>query len=117
VDDELCYLDAHKVESPAGTLADLELCSRDDENLGTVEGVIIEPARRRVRYLVVRGGGWLGKSRYLLPFESLARLDQDRVLRVETAAAELPRKSVDLREFRPFSPEDAVTAIFAEPAA
>ncbi len=117
MDDELCYLDAHKVESPAGMLAELELCSRDDENLGTVEGVILEPARRRVRYFVVKGSGWFGKHYYLLPVESLARLEPDGVLRIESPAADLPRKTVDLREIRPFSAEDVVTAMFAETAA
>jgi hypothetical protein len=117
VDDELRYLDARKVDSPAGPLAGLELCSRDNENLGTEEGVIIEPARRRVRYFVVKRSGWLVKDRYLLPVESLARLESERVLRIEDSSAELSRRPVDLRQIRPFSPDDVVTAIFAETAA
>jgi PRC-barrel domain len=117
VDDELRYLDARKVQSPAGTLADLELCSRDNQNLGTVEGVIIEPARRRVRYFVVKRGGWLAKDRFLLPVESLACLESERVLRIDDSSAEVSRRAVDLGQIPRFSPEDVVTAIFAETAA
>ena len=114
---ELCYLDARKVESPAGILANLELCSRDDERLGTVEGVILEPARRRVRYFVVSDGD-RRKARYLLPVEHLAQLDPDRPrLRIDSAAAEIPRHSIDLDEIRPFSDEDLVTALFSRDAA
>ena len=35
----LCYLEADNVELPAGTLAGLQLCSRDDESLGALDGV------------------------------------------------------------------------------
>ena len=53
IDDDsgLCYLEAGNVKLPAGKLADLQLCSRDDQTLGAVEGVLIEPSARRVPLL------------------------------------------------------------------
>jgi uncharacterized protein YrrD len=115
---DLCYLDAQNVEIPAGKLADLEVCSRDDEKLGELDGVLIEPSARRVRYFVVKSSGWFKKGRYLVPVEDLARVDCDQqVLRIETPASELPRQAFTPDAVRPFTDEDVVTVMFAPTAA
>lgn len=114
---DLCYLKAQHVELPAGSLAGLEVCSRDDEKLGDIDGVLIEPSARRVRYFVVKSSGWLSKERYLLPIEDLASVDRDRnVLRIGARADEVPRHSFQLDEVRPFTDEDVVTVMFAPTA-
>src|SRR4051812_1752055 len=42
--DTLRYLDADHVSHPSGTLAGVTVCSRDDQNLGAISGVLVEPA-------------------------------------------------------------------------
>jgi hypothetical protein len=114
----LCYLQADNVELPAGTLAGLRLCSPDDQSLGALDGVLIEPSTRRVRYFVVKRAGWLRSSRFLLPLETPAHVDRERnLLRVEVSADDLPRENFDADTVRPFSDEDVVTAMFAPNAA
>jgi hypothetical protein len=111
-------LQADNVELPAGTLAGLQLCSRDDQSLGALDGVLIEPSTRRVRYFVVKRAGWLRSNRYLLPLETPAHVDRERnVLRLEVSADDLPRENFDANTVRPFSDEDVVTAMFAPNAA
>jgi hypothetical protein len=115
---DLCYLEAQNVELPAGRLAGLQLCSGDDQRLGAVDGVLIEPSARRVRYFVVKSSGWLRKGRYLLPLESSAHVESTQnVLRIEARAADLARTTFDADAVRPFSDEDMVTAMFANTAA
>lgn len=116
--EDLCYLDAKRVESPAGSLAGLALCSRDDQALGNVEGVLIDPARRRVRYFVVKSPGLLRRERYLLPMPDSLSIEEDRqVIRIDQPAAEVPRHTFDAKAVRPFTDEDAITAMFAPHAA
>jgi hypothetical protein len=59
----LCYLDASKVTSPAGVLSELPLLSADGKRLGSIEGVVIEAAARRVRYFEVQLTGWFRHRR------------------------------------------------------
>lgn len=116
--EDLCYLDAKRVDSPAGSLAGLAVCSRDDETLGKVEGVLIEPTRRRVRYFVVKSPGLLKRERYLLPMPDALSIEQERqVLRLDATASEIPRERFEAGRVRPFTDEDAVTAMFAPHAA
>jgi hypothetical protein len=120
IDDDsgLCYLEAGNVKLPAGKLADLQLCSRDDQTLGAVEGVLIEPSARRVRYFVVKRSGWLRDARYLLPVEDLAHVDRERnVLQIDTCANDVPRHRFDPSAVRPFSDDDLLTVMFASAAA
>ena len=70
---ELSYLDASKVSSPAGALSELDVLSAEGRRLGSIEGVVIDAAARRVRYLSVRSSGWLGRRRYLVAADELLR--------------------------------------------
>lgn len=114
--EDLCYLSAGHVESPGGTLADLELCNRADETVGTVDGVLIDAPGRRVRYFVVKFRPVTG--RYLLPVEDIVRIDSDKGLAwLETPSADLRLTRFDPRAVRPFSDDDAIKAMFASHAA
>jgi hypothetical protein len=114
--DTLRYLDADQVEHPSGTFAGHTLCSQDDEKLGAITGMLVEPATRRVRYFVVERSGLLKSRRYLLPADSSPVLRAgDRKLCVLAKADDLER--FDARQVEAFSEEDAITAIFARPAA
>jgi hypothetical protein len=111
----LCYLDAGKVQSPVGHLSGLTLQSDCDEALGTLEGVVIDPAERRIRYFVVRRTGWLRSRRFLLPADRPAQIiDEPRTLRLKIAPDELAGyEDFDTQSMRAFSDEDVVTAMFA----
>jgi len=114
--DTLRYLDANQVEHPSGTFAGHVLCSQDYEQLGAITGILVDPATRRLRYFVIERSGVLKRRRYLLPVDSspVLRAD-DRKLCVLADVDDLER--FDARQVERFSDEDAITAIFAEPAA
>lgn len=115
---DLRYLDAQRVRCPLGTLADLALRSEDDEKLGAIEGVLIDPAQRRVLYYVVESPGWFRARRYLLPADAPARVhSQDRVLRFGAPAAALERREFDPESTPEFSDDDLLTAMFPPHAA
>jgi len=115
---DLCYLGAENVRCPVGTLAGLDVRTADDESLGQLEGVLLDPSQRRVRFLVVQSSGLLRKRRYLLPVEAAPHVEaKDMILRIEAHAGEVTPERFDVRAVRPFSEEDAVTAMFAPRAA
>src|SRR5690349_16839291 len=97
---QLRFLEAARVEHPDGTLDGFEVCTVTEERLGSIEGVLIEPAQRRVRYFVVGRRGWRRK-RYLVPAECHARLDSDEArIYVEAGGREVrPYGSGDVPRF------------------
>ena len=87
--------------------------SSDDQEVGAVTGVLIEPSARRVRYLVITA---LDKNPCLVRLEDLARLEPEtNVLRVDLRRSDLCMGKIDPSTVRPFSPEDAITAMFVRP--
>ena len=115
---DLRYLDAHHVRCPLGTLAGLEVRTADDEKLGRVDGVLLDPGQRCVRYFVVQTPGLLRRRRYLVPVDAAAHVEgREMILRIQARAEEVAPERFDARAVRPFSDEDAVTAMFATHAA
>jgi hypothetical protein len=110
---DLRYLDAGHVEHPTGTLEGLAVCTEANERLGELDGVLIEPSTRRVRYFVV----------------DMARNARERcVLAADgPVVLDLPGgcltvgDGVDIeplpQQLRPFSDEDVMTALFHSSAA
>jgi hypothetical protein len=116
--DELRYLDAENVRYPQGTLAGLDVCTSDDEKLGVIGGVLIDPAHRRLRYYVVESSGWFRVRRYLLSADAPAIVQpEERVLRVEAPAADLESREFDPATARRFSDEDLLASLFSPHAA
>jgi len=114
--DALRYLDADQVKHPSGTLAGVTVCSSDDEKLGDISGVLVEPASRRVRYFVVERRVALLPRRYMLAADTPAVLEaEDQKLRILSNIDDLER--FDARGVERFSEEDAITAMFSHPAA
>jgi PRC-barrel domain len=108
--DGLCYLSARHVAMPGGTLDGLELCNSEHESVGTVEGVLIDPPERRVRYFVVK----LSPSDHvLLPVDEIVHVDSETDVPHLEAAPDARLLQFDPRTVRPFSADDAVTSIFA----
>lgn len=112
--DNLCYLPARAVGISAGTLAGFNLCGADDKKLGALDGILIDPASRRVRYFVIESQGWLGKKRYLLSADEPAHLERDGgIVRVDVGTHEPWRQTFDADSVRPFTEHDLITAIFS----
>jgi hypothetical protein len=111
---DLRYLDAGNVEHLSGTMQGVQMCTTNDEQLGSFAGVLVEPASRRVRYFVVERPSVLRRRRYLLTADTLATLDE-RTLRVQAHADDLER--FDSRTMQSFSDEDLITTMFAPSAA
>jgi hypothetical protein len=109
---ELSYLDATKVESPAGRLSDLALVSTEGERVGRIAGVVIDAAARRVRYLDVQSAGWR-RRHYLVNAEHLAQVDpEQKVLRLlDSDIAEVP--NFDRTALHHFSDDDLLAAVFS----
>jgi sporulation protein YlmC with PRC-barrel domain len=103
----LRHLDASQVETPLGSLDNVEVLSSTDHTLGRVEGVIVDPDERHVRYYVVESHDWFKTHRYLVP-EMPCRIDPERkALKVELEADSLARLP-ELREdeFPPLSADE-----------
>src|SRR5262245_65712144 len=66
-DERLRHLAAAKVETPIGTLNDVVVVSKGDVPIGKLEGIIVDPAERHVRYYVVESRDWFKPHRYLVP--------------------------------------------------
>ena len=113
----LCYLDASKVRTSIGDLDGVNLRDPHDEELGSLKGVLIEAAARRVRYFVVEVAGRLRTHCYLVPADDPVTVQEDRrTLRVDSNAADLIRSGeFKIDSVRPYSDDDLMAAMFAKP--
>ena len=71
----LRYLDAHDVNDSVVDFDGMEVRGHNDEELGHIDGFIVDAINRRVYYAVVDAGGWFSSKRFLLPIGH-ARLDR-----------------------------------------
>jgi PRC-barrel domain protein len=95
----LRYIDAGHVDTPDGRLGRATLVSRSNAPLGKLDGIVIDPMSRQVRYYVVESPGWLTTRHYLLPLTP-ARLDRDR------HAVEVDLDADDLKQLDEVEPDD-----------
>ena len=110
---DLRYLDAGHVEHPSGTLEGLTVCTEQNEPLGELDGVLIEPSTRRVRYFVV-DADTPRHDRYVLPADTPMVLDLHGRKLTVGVGVDMERLSDPLQ---PFSDEDVMTALFRSSAA
>ncbi len=108
----LCYLQSNQLLGPLKTFDHLEVKDRDDENLGRLDGIVIDAAARRMRYLVVQQG-FLHRRRYLVPL-SPTSLDRDNnVLRMDVDQGEMSAcERFDPETYARYSDEDLLAAMF-----
>ncbi len=100
----LCYQSAALVGTPAGQIAQLAVYGRDGAQLGTLDGVLIEPATGRFSHLVVTRDLPNGVRRNLIPVESLIYLTCGAgTARLEVDAAALETSDLDLDSMPPMS--------------
>jgi len=114
IEPRLRYLDADHVDTPAGRLEGAVLVSPANARLGTLEGVLVDPQRRQVRFYVVeRKRGLFWSRHYLVPLTA-TQLDRDRhTLEVDVEADEIPQLAeVDPDDLPRFSDDDLLTALF-----
>ena len=110
---DLRYLDAGHVEHPTGTLEGLTVCNEGKEPLGELDGVLIEPSTRRVRYFVVDTDKPT-HDRYMFAADAPMVLDiRARTLTVGGGIDMEPLSD----PVQPFSDEDVMTALFRSTAA
>ena len=109
--DRLFYLEASKVIGPTGHLDTLDVRTRQDELCGSVDGVLIDPLARQLRYLVLETGDWRRHRRCLLPADAAATVDRTgNHLRLEIEADELGAlEEFDTALVERFTAEDAIS--------
>jgi len=113
----LCFLKASRVDGPTGDLGGLQLHGQSDETLGMLNGILIDPAARRVRYFVLETPGWFRSRKYLISTECLAKVERN-ALRLEIHADDLSSlDEFDSRSVRDYCEEDAVEAMFTRQVA
>jgi hypothetical protein len=107
----LCFLANDRLEAPLVGL--LDVCTEGGTKIGTFDGVIIDPAERRVCYLVVDKGRWF-QERCLIPMPS-ARVDTEHnALSIDVDDADSEEwQRFDPVSFPRFSDDDLITAMFA----
>jgi sporulation protein YlmC with PRC-barrel domain len=111
---ELSYLDASKVTSPAGVLSELDVLSAEGRRLGSIEGVVIDAAARRIRYLFVRTAGWFSHRKYLVQAHQLGQIEGERkALRLRVDLGNEAVHDLDAAALREFSDEDLLAAILS----
>ena len=110
-DPGLRFLENSRLESPLVELLDVR--TQGGIKIGTFDGVIVDPAQRRVRYLVVDRGRFF-HERCLIPMPS-ARVDAEHhSLSIDVDEADPQEwQRFDPVTFPRFSDDDLVTAMFA----
>lgn len=111
----LRYIDAAKVQGPAGALGDVNLCDMNDHPIGSLEGVLVDPVERRLCFYVVGSAGRRGGRRhYLLPTEWPAQVAADgKALRIDADQRDLAAcDEVEASDMRPYSDDDFLASLF-----
>lgn len=110
----LRYLDANAVHSPAGKLDGMSLVSQDDEAIGEIDGVLIHPGTRKIRYFVVDTPKLFNRRRYLVSADLPAVVMQDdHALRLDVPYEDIEQRRFDSRGVPRFSDDDLLAAMFA----
>ncbi len=111
----LCYLDASRVMGPAGLLASVDVRTRHDQPLGSIGGVLIDPAEHKLRYFVIESPGLASQRRYLLPIEAAATMAPEGTsLRLDMEKDDFTAlEEFDDATVREFTEEDAIAPTFA----
>jgi sporulation protein YlmC with PRC-barrel domain len=108
----LRYIAASQVESGVTDLAGFEVLTSTGERLGELDGLIVDPPERSIRFAVVGRGARRGRHQVLVPL-SLAQLDMERrAIQVDLEnESECPEFEADA--FPAFSRRDSQSALLA----
>jgi len=109
--EHLCYLNTRRLEAPL--FEPLDVRTRSDLKLGTFDGVVVDPAARCVRYLVIDRGRFFHERR-LIPLMPTRIDSKHHALRLEVDNVDPAEWPIfDTRRYPPFSDDDLITAMFA----
>jgi hypothetical protein len=111
----LCYLDASKVMGPTGRLGTLDVRSCHGRPLGSIDGILIDPAERKLRYFVIESPKSAEHRRYLLPIDAAATMTPEGTsLRLVMETDDFTAlDEFDCNAVREFTEEDAIAPTFA----
>ena len=111
--DALRYITADQVETPVGRLGDTVVVGPTGDRLGRLDGIVVDPAGRRVPFLVVAVRKRLRTRHYLLPLAP-SRIDEQHVLHVDVQTDEIDQlPEVPPARIPSFSDDDLITALFS----
>ena len=111
----LRYISASRVETPGGSLDELDVLNNDESNVGRVEGIVVDPAERQVRYFVLKSRRPFRARHYLMPLAPATIDAEHKTLHVDVETDDLD-ELVDgpANAFPEFSDDDLITALFAK---
>jgi hypothetical protein len=110
----LRYLNASQIEGPVSSFDHLEVRNRDDRTIGRLDGILIDPSERCVRYFVIDDENSRRHHRYLIPLAPTRVDAQRRALCVDVPTSDVEQfEDFEDDSFPHFSDEDLLTALFA----
>ena len=104
----LRYVDAANLDDSAMSLDGMKVESESAENLGTVDGFIVDVATGRPYHVVVDAGGWFKSRLFLLPIGHVGLSEaRTRHLVADISKAHIDRyPGFDLHEFEKLSDDE-----------
>jgi ferritin-like metal-binding protein YciE len=103
----LAHVPIEEVERQRGSREPITIRTADGDELGVVDGLIVERERGRPRYVVVNAGGLVTHRRYLLPLNLLRFDERAGALRAQIAKEVAERyPAFDRDEFETMSQAD-----------
>lgn len=71
----------HTVADPAEDIRGRDVIDRDGEDIGKVDALMIDEHDAKVRFLQVKGGGFLGigDETVMIPVDAITRIEDDKV--------------------------------------
>jgi hypothetical protein len=107
---DLRYVDADRVDTPAGRLNDTVVVDPSHATLGKLAGIVVDPVGRRVHGYVIESRKWLSSRHYIVPPGPM-RLDRDHhALEVDLYETQLDE--VEPHTIPRFSDDDLIAALF-----
>ena len=112
IDPDLRYIGAGNLTTPFGPLDGARMIGAADYTLGRLDGVLVDPRERQVRYFVVERG-WLPRRHYLLSAEAARVEREEKALRVDVDQDELNHlPQIHPNALPAFSDDDLIGAMF-----
>ena len=79
----LRYVDAGDLDSRALDLEDLDVTNRRGDDLGEVDGLLLDAESGRPRYVIIDSGGWFHSKRFAVPVSQAIYDQANRALQVD----------------------------------
>lgn len=111
----LRYISASRVRTPVGMVLDqVDVRDSADASVGKLEGIVVDPAERQVRYFVLKSDRPYQPRHYLLPLVPATIDAEHNALHVDAHPDDLD-ELIDgpTQAFPIFSDDDLLTALFA----